>query len=106
MNRRVRPFLKWAGGKFSLSEHIIAGLPNGKTLVEPFVGSGAIFLNSNYQRYILNDINADLISAFDQSGWIWRSSAAAPVTWGAAIDVPETWPKPRCRASPEPTPYP
>lgn len=64
MNLRVRPFLKWAGGKFALSERVIAGLPNGKTLVEPFVGSGAIFLNSCYQRYLLNDINADLINCY------------------------------------------
>lgn len=64
MSLRVRPFLKWAGGKSALSEQIIAGLPNGKTLVEPFVGSGAIFLNSNYQRYILNDINVDLINCY------------------------------------------
>lgn len=60
----VRPFLKWAGGKFSLTERILALLPPRRTLVEPFVGSGAVFLNSDYRRYVLNDINADLITLY------------------------------------------
>ena len=64
MRDRVRPFLKWAGGKYALSEQVLATLPDGDTLVEPFVGSGAIFIRSDYKRYILNDINADLINCF------------------------------------------
>ena len=31
---------------------------------------------------------ADLTSAGDQSGWSWRSTAAAPATWGVAMLVP------------------
>ncbi|WP_111978626.1 Dam family site-specific DNA-(adenine-N6)-methyltransferase [Algibacillus agarilyticus] len=62
---KVRPFLKWAGGKYLLAEKISKILPKGDCLVEPFVGAGAIFLNShNYSRYILNDINADLINLY------------------------------------------
>ena len=30
-------------------------------MVEPFVGSGAVFLNTDYQKYLLADINEDLI---------------------------------------------
>ena len=37
-----RPFLKWAGNKYQILEHILAVLPNGKRLIEPFVGSGAV----------------------------------------------------------------
>ena len=40
-----RPFLKWAGGKFKIIDRILAALPPGGRLLEPFLGSGAVFLN-------------------------------------------------------------
>lgn len=59
-------FLKWAGGKFRLTEQINACFPKGKKcLIEPFVGAGSVFLNSQFERYILLDINADLINLFN-----------------------------------------
>lgn len=60
----IRPFLKWAGNKVNLADKLTSLLPAGKTLIEPFVGSGAVFLNTKYQKYILCDINADLISLY------------------------------------------
>ena len=39
----MKPFLKWAGGKYRLVELIKSTLPEGDRLIEPFVGSGAIF---------------------------------------------------------------
>ena len=50
--KKVRPFLKWAGGKYELFEKIDNALPDGNLLIEPFVGAGAVFLNSNYKKYI------------------------------------------------------
>lgn len=41
-----RPFLKWAGGKYSLLPELYHLIPEGKRLVEPFVGGGSVFLNS------------------------------------------------------------
>lgn len=61
MEDQIRPFLKWPGGKFRLVEKIAKRLPKTKQLVEPFVGSGSIFLNTDYKKYLLNDVNADLI---------------------------------------------
>ncbi|HAU0282340.1 TPA: Dam family site-specific DNA-(adenine-N6)-methyltransferase [Legionella pneumophila] len=61
----IRPFLKWAGGKFQIINKIRASLPKGSRLIEPFVGSGAVFLNTNYDKFILADINADLINLFE-----------------------------------------
>lgn len=63
-NKKNRSFLKWAGGKFRLVEQINQRLPEGKRLVEPFAGAGSVFLNSNFETYWLNDINADLINLF------------------------------------------
>lgn len=60
----IRPFLKWPGGKFRLMDKIRAHLPLAKQLVEPFVGSGAIFLNTNFEKYLLNDANQDLITLY------------------------------------------
>ncbi|MGQ0658094.1 MAG: Dam family site-specific DNA-(adenine-N6)-methyltransferase [Chromatiales bacterium] len=58
---KTRPPLKWAGGKYRIVGEIRRLLPSGKRLVEPFVGSGAVFLNTNYERYLISDINRDLI---------------------------------------------
>lgn len=65
LNASFRPFLKWPGGKFLLRKEIHGLLPEGKRLIEPFVGAGAIFLNTDYKNYLLSDINADLISLYE-----------------------------------------
>lgn len=62
--KKQRAFLKWAGGKYNLMEAIVGHLPEADTLVEPFVGAGSVFLNTNYSKYLLNDINADLIHLY------------------------------------------
>jgi DNA adenine methylase len=59
-----RPFLKWAGNKYHILHHIKAMLPSGNRLIEPFVGSGAVFLNTGYEEYLLADNNEDLINLF------------------------------------------
>jgi len=64
MSKKNRAFLKWAGGKYSLSDVIAQMLPKGDCLIEPFVGAGSVFLNTNYPNYILNDINKDLINLY------------------------------------------
>ena len=64
-DRKNRAFLKWAGGKYNLIEDITAKLPQAKKLIEPFVGAGSVFLNTDYSKYLLNDINADLINLYN-----------------------------------------
>lgn len=60
-----RPFLKWAGGKYSLLPELVRLIPEGKRLVEPFVGGGSVFLNSDkHERFLLADVNADLINLY------------------------------------------
>ncbi|MFU8784486.1 Dam family site-specific DNA-(adenine-N6)-methyltransferase [Aliidiomarina sp.] len=62
--KKQRAFLKWAGGKYTLVEPIRQLLPAGDKLIEPFVGAGSVFLNTDYDKYLLNDINADLINLY------------------------------------------
>lgn len=45
--KKQRAFLKWAGGKYSLVEDIQRHLPEARELVEPFVGAGSVFLNTD-----------------------------------------------------------
>lgn len=70
----AKPFLKWAGGKSWLIEHIESLLPphllsDSFTYVEPFVGSGAMlfwFLDRfpKMEKAIINDLNPDLINVY------------------------------------------
>jgi DNA adenine methylase len=58
-------FLKWAGGKKNVLNELFKHIPKeGKVWVEPFLGSATVALNTNYDRYILNDYNSDLIHLF------------------------------------------
>lgn len=61
---KIRSPLKWPGGKYQILDRICDQLPPGDRLIEPFAGSGVVFLNTSYKRYLLNDINKDLISFF------------------------------------------
>jgi DNA adenine methylase len=59
-----KPFLKWAGNKNRVKQHIVPRLPKGKRLIEPFAGSCAISLATNYERYLIADANSDLIDMY------------------------------------------
>ncbi|VAX77039.1 DNA adenine methylase [Serratia symbiotica] len=63
--KKNRAFLKWAGGKYPLVDEIRRHLPAGDCLIEPFIGAGSIFLNTEYDAYILADINTDLINLYN-----------------------------------------
>lgn len=63
----MRSALKWAGGKKKLVGHIDKLLPksNKRRLIEPFVGGGSVFLNLDFDSYLLVDMNHDLINLFN-----------------------------------------
>lgn len=65
-NKVIQPFLKWAGNKRSIINRIIPLLPEGKRLIEPFSGSAAVFLNTNYEQNLIADTNNDLINLYLQ----------------------------------------
>ena len=60
----MKAFLKWAGGKSRIATEIKYHFKNGNRLVEPFVGSGALFLNTSFKKYLLCDTNPDLINLY------------------------------------------
>lgn len=61
----MKPFLKWAGGKFSQIPAILSHLPKGDRLVEPFVGAGSVFMNAGFRENSINDVNPDLINLYN-----------------------------------------
>jgi DNA adenine methylase len=62
--KKQKPFLKWAGGKYRCLHHILLSLPKASRLIEPFTGSGVVFLNAVYQDYLLAEDNLDLVSLY------------------------------------------
>ncbi|TNL00535.1 adenine methylase, partial [Kosakonia cowanii] len=60
----IRSLLKWPGGKSRVMPELLPHLPEAGCLVEPFVGGASVFLNTDYRRYILADINPDLIRLY------------------------------------------
>lgn len=64
MSKAAKSPLKWVGGKQRLLNHLLPKLPDGKRLIEPFVGGGSVFLGSNYEGYVLGDTNGHLIELY------------------------------------------
>lgn len=60
----IKPFLKWAGGKFHLLDRILPELAAANRYVEPFSGSAAVYLNTTAPEAMVNDVNADLIALY------------------------------------------
>ncbi|WP_313714977.1 DNA adenine methylase [Atlantibacter hermannii] len=56
--------LKWAGNKTDLMPELLAHLPKGPRLVEPFAGSCAVMMATDYPHYLVADINPDLINLY------------------------------------------
>ncbi|MCL8257387.1 DNA adenine methylase, partial [Salmonella enterica] len=51
--------LKWAGNKTAIMPELIKHLPAGQRLVEPFAGSCAVMMATDYPHYLVADINPD-----------------------------------------------
>lgn len=72
---KIKPFVKWAGGKGKLVKTLVQRLPpdfdkqHNITYIEPFVGGGAMMFYMiehypNISRIIINDINKDLMRCY------------------------------------------
>ena len=64
-NKLVKPFVKWAGGKRQLMDEIRKYIPAGiSTYYEPFLGGGAVWFELQPKRYVVNDINKEMINVY------------------------------------------
>ena len=65
----MKTFIKWSGNKSKYVKHILPHIPdNYNTYIEPFVGSGAVFLSVQPKKWILNDLNTNLIDVWKVVG--------------------------------------
>lgn len=60
----IKPFLKWTGNKHNLLSYILPHIPAGKRLIEPFAGSCAVSLATDFPSYLLADNNYRLIELY------------------------------------------
>lgn len=60
----VKTPLKWVGSKARLMPQLRHHLPEGKRLVEPFAGSCAVMMNTDYDEYLIADVNPDLVNLY------------------------------------------
>ncbi len=62
---KLRPAVKWHGGKAYLARQIVSMLPAHETYVEPFAGGLSVLLNKpRSAREIVGDLNADLVGLY------------------------------------------
>jgi DNA adenine methylase len=71
---KIKPFLKWVGGKTQILKPIIELIPeNINTYIEPFVGGGSVFLEIlkniennkiKVDKLLIGDLNEDLINLY------------------------------------------
>ena len=59
----IKTFLKWAGNKSSVVNYIRPYM-SGSKLIEPFSGSCAVSLKTQFDSYICNDLNPELINIY------------------------------------------
>ena len=72
--RRVKPFLKWPGGKrWLLQRHSQLFRNATERYVEPFLGGGAVYLHLQPARALLSDINPDVIAVYAAIRTSWRA---------------------------------
>ena len=62
---KIKPFVKWAGGKTQLIKKLDEYFPKFEgTYYEPFLGGGAVFFHLQPEKAVLSDTNAELINLF------------------------------------------
>ncbi len=62
---RIRPFIKWAGGKRWLCDSDAFQFPSfGGTYIEPFLGGGAAYFHLAPKKALISDANPKLIETY------------------------------------------
>jgi len=63
----MKTFIRWQGNKSKHINKFIEYIPEFTgTYIEPFVGSGALLLKLQPKKWIINDLNKDLINIWNQ----------------------------------------
>lgn len=63
--QQFRTIIKYPGAKWRLSEWIISHMPEHKSYLEPYFGSGAVFFRKEPSRIeTINDLDGDIVNLF------------------------------------------
>ena len=63
---KIRPPVKWHGGKYYLAQKIIQYFPEHHTYIEPYGGCASVLLNKESSKVeIYNDINRNITNLFN-----------------------------------------
>ena len=61
----IGPFIKWAGGKQSIANQLLASFPSDiDSFYEPFVGGGSVFMATSWNRAVISDVNSWLVDTY------------------------------------------
>ena len=61
----MKSFIRWMGNKQKHIRHFLPFIPSEyNTYIEPFLGSGSLFLHLAPEKWIINDLNKDLINSW------------------------------------------
>lgn len=67
MEYKTGPFVKWAGGKKQLLDRLKARMPETyERYYEPFIGGGALLLDLQPEKAVINDTNEQLLNVYRQ----------------------------------------
>lgn len=62
----MRTVIKYPGAKWRIADWIISHMPEHKSYIEPYFGSGAVFFKKDQSRIeTINDIDGDVVNLFD-----------------------------------------
>lgn len=79
----IGPFIKWAGGKQSIADQLLACFPdNFDCFYEPFVGGGSVFMATEWKRAVISDVN----------GWLVDTYRAIRDDWKRVAEILDTMP--------------
>lgn len=65
MNNKLKPVVKWAGGKRAILPFIKKYIPRFDLYVEPFIGGASVLFDIMPPYAVINDLNAELINMYN-----------------------------------------
>jgi DNA adenine methylase len=63
--QKMKPLIKWAGGKSNEIKYIRNSIPKFDRYLEPFLGGGALFFDLEPSKAIINDISGELTTFYN-----------------------------------------
>ena len=60
----IRSPFNYTGGKYKILDQIICHFPQIKTFYDVFAGGGSVFVNTKAEKFVVNDIDKNLISLY------------------------------------------